>query len=79
MQEASFFASLEDYLQNVEQRLLQNLHGSLQSTRKVAKLLNVVQATVVRKLQRYDITKTLTKVRRKHLNDGVRLFRLELL
>ncbi|NLG86727.1 MAG: sigma 54-interacting transcriptional regulator [Firmicutes bacterium] len=50
------FASLEEYLQNTERRLLQDLYSSLQSTRKLAKLLNISQATVVRKLQRYGIT-----------------------
>jgi TyrR family helix-turn-helix protein len=50
------FASLEDYLDNAERQLLQNLYSSLRSTRKVAQVLKVSQPTVVRKLKRHKIT-----------------------
>jgi len=41
----------------MERRLLENLYSSLGSTRKLAQVLQVDQSTVVRKLQKYGITK----------------------
>ncbi|MGD9569124.1 MAG: sigma-54 interaction domain-containing protein [Sedimentibacter sp.] len=52
------FLSLDEYMQNEERRLLQNLYSSIPSTRKLSKLLKVSQATVVRKLQQYGLTHT---------------------
>lgn len=63
------FTSLEEYLQNAERRLLQRLYSSIPSTRKLAKLLKVSQPTVVRKLQRYGLTKTNNKIEKNMIND----------
>lgn len=52
------FDSLDDYLQTMEKQLLQNIYGSVKSTRKVAKILKISQATVVRRLQQYGIATT---------------------
>ncbi|BCV25699.1 sigma-54-dependent Fis family transcriptional regulator [Gelria sp. Kuro-4] len=51
------FLSLQGYLDSMERRLLENLYSSLGSTRKLAQVLQVDQSTVVRKLQKYGITK----------------------
>jgi PAS domain S-box-containing protein/TyrR family helix-turn-helix protein len=51
------FLSLQGYLDSMERRLLENLYSSLGSTRKLAQVLQVDQSTVVRKLQKYGITR----------------------
>lgn len=55
------FMSLQEYLNSMERQLLENLYRSLQSTRKVAQILQVDQSTVVRKLQKYGISKEKTQ------------------